>query len=423
MGNQQLHQRIGSEQIKTILRSYCLGEITSLAARNKLEIGKTRFFELIKEFKKKKDAFKIEYRRHTPNNRIKPNLEKQIITELKAEKKLIENKNIPIKHYNYSAILETVLEKCDGSVSLTMVIRKAKIHGFYITKKLRKVHDQMVITNFIGELIQHDSSFHLWSPYMDKKLYLITSLDDYSRMILYADFVEKETAWSHILALESVILQYGCPLKYYCDQHSVFRYVRNRDKNSFWVNLSKFTDDIDPQFKQVLKECNIGITYALSPQAKGKVERSYGWIQDRIVRIAAKERLTTIKQLRKVLKELVYKYNTIWVHSTTKEIPAIRFQEALDNQQCLFKPLKIIKPNRDVKDIFCLRIKRMINAYRKVSFGGLEITVPKGNPRDIVEIKIIPDTENNLVELRFWQENNFLGNQKVKLTDLKIVRF
>ncbi|MCX6260669.1 MAG: hypothetical protein NTY95_07510 [Bacteroidia bacterium] len=56
-----------------------------------------------------------------------------------------------------------------------------------------------MFTNYVGELIQHDSSYHRWSPYIEEKLYLITSLDDYSRFMLYDDLVEKETSWSQLL--------------------------------------------------------------------------------------------------------------------------------------------------------------------------------------------------------------------------------
>jgi len=74
-------------------------------------------------------------------------------------------------------------------------------------------------------LIQHDSSYHRWSPYVDEKWWLITSLDDYSRYMLYADIVEKETTWKHITALESVWLRHGFPFKYYVDSHSIFRLI------------------------------------------------------------------------------------------------------------------------------------------------------------------------------------------------------
>ena len=63
-------------------------------------------------------------------------------------------------------------------------------------------------------LLQHDSSHHKWSPYSDKKWALITTIEDYSRYLLYADFIEKETTWAHIQAVENVVLKWGIGLSY-----------------------------------------------------------------------------------------------------------------------------------------------------------------------------------------------------------------
>lgn len=423
MGNQQLHLRFNEEQVITILENYLSGEINSSEARAKLELGKTRFFELLQNYRNNSKTFTLRQEREKPTRGINPDLEKHILKELKLEKKLIENKNIPISSYNYSAIRDNIFDKYGLKVSVPTIIKRAKNCDCYIAKKLRKIHDREVLTNFTGELLQHDSSFHLWSPYMAHKSYLITTLDDYSRQLLFADFFSKETAWTHILALKSVVLSYGCPLKYYPDQHSVFRFVKNRDKNSPWANYTKFTDDIDTQFKQVLNDCKIGITYALSPQAKGKVERPYRWLQDRVVRIAVKERITTLNDLRIVLKELVNKYNNQWIHSTTKEIPVIKYEQALKDQKSLFKPFKIPRPYQDIDDIFALRVKRIVDSYRNVSLDGLILKVPKGRPKETVDLRIAPDVKNSLAKIRFWQKDSFLGDQNVKLDALKIVRF
>ena len=105
-------------------------------------------------------------------------------------------------------------------------------------------------------------------------------MDDFSRFILYAVLVAKETTWEHILALEVVLLKYGFPLAYYVDSYSIFRFVQGRD--SYWRNHYKLTDEVVPQWKQVLDDCRIKVIYASSPQAKGKIERFYRWIQDRM---------------------------------------------------------------------------------------------------------------------------------------------
>lgn len=426
MSNQQIHKRFSNEQVKTILESYVTKEISAKDAKVKLEIGKSQFFELTKKYKQNKKKFTIAYQRKSSNNKIDSGIEKKIIKELEAEKKLIENKDTPVNSYNYSFVKDNILKDNDCQVSLTTIINRARDNGYYQKKKKKKkIHDQEVISNFIGELIQKDSSHHQFSPYMNK-LYLITAIDDYSRLILFADLFFRETTWNHIMALEREILTFGCPLKYYVDQHSIFKFVRGRDRNSAWHNINKLTDDVTTQFKQVLNDCSIGITYALSPQAKGKIERPYRWIQDRLVRIAARKKIDNFDDLKKELKLLINDYNTKWIHSTTGEIPIIRFEKSLNEKDCLFKPLTISKKDdtKQIEDIFALRIKRFVDAYRNISLDGLKIRVPNGLPRDKVSLRIRPQTNTKLTEIRFWKDNSkFLGSQKVKTKDLKIVRF
>lgn len=69
------------------------------------------------------------------------------------------------------------------------------------------------------------------------------------------------------------------------------------------------TDEADPQWRQVMRILGVDVIHALSPQAKGKVERPYRWLQDRIVRTCAIEKLTTIEEVRAVLKEEIDRYN------------------------------------------------------------------------------------------------------------------
>ena len=80
-------------------------------------------------------------------------------------------------------------------VSLPTIINRAKLHNFYIPRKPRKAHDWEVLTNYPGELIQHDTSHHKFSPHTDKKWYLIISIDNYSRYMLYGVLFEKELSW------------------------------------------------------------------------------------------------------------------------------------------------------------------------------------------------------------------------------------
>ena len=166
-----------------------------------------------------------------------------------------------------------------------------------------------------------------------------------------------------------------------------------------------------------------GITYALSPQAKGKIERPYGWIQDRLVRACYRENIRNIKEAQLILNYLVQRYNFRIVHSTTGEIPYIRFQRAIREKRSLFREFRIRPPFLSSKDIFCLRVDRMVDSYRKVSINNLELKVPGAPLHQRIQLRIIPDKESGLSEVRFWYKDEFLGSQKVRNSDLNLVQF
>lgn len=417
----QLHKKFSSSQIKSLLERYLKKEIELSYVLSILGIGRSRFFEILKSYRQNPGTFSIEYARSSPNRKIESEVEDNILTELYLEKCLIEDISNPIKYYNYSYIRDLLTAKYGQRVSLPTIIDRAKRYGFYDKKKKTKAHDREVLTNYVGELLQHDSSNHKWSPYADCRWYLITTLDDYSRKLLYADFLEHETSWAHIESVEHISLKHGLSYCYYVDSHSIFRFVQGRD--SFWRKHLKVTDEADPQFKQVLDELGVKIVYALSPQAKGKVERAYSWLQDRIVRTCAREGIRDISDARQVLKYEMERYNCHQVHSSTKEIPDVRFYRALDEKRSLFREFMLPKPFVSTKDAFALRAERMVNAYRKISFNNLELNVSGVPIRERVSLRIAPDKKTKIAEIRFWYKDKLVGVQNVRNEDLNLPNF
>ena len=417
----QIHKEFTDSQVKELIERYLKNEIERKYIQEVLGIGKTRFFALIKEYRENPKEFSIQYTRKTKTRKISQSIEHNIIKELKIEKDMIQDKDIPLRYYNYSYIRNLLEERYNQKVSLSTIIDRAKKNEFYLKKKPKKhPHDHEVLTNYIGEIIQHDSSYHLWSPPAKEKWYLITSLDDFSRFILYATLLRKETSWAHILALQTVVLKYGSPFLYYVDSHSIFRFVQGRD--SVWRKHYTLTDEADPQWKQVMGDCNIKVTYALSPQAKGKIERPYGWLQDRVIRTCVRDNVTDIKQAQGVLNQEVHRYNYKQLHSTTQEVPCFRFQRALKEKRSLFREFRVKPPFQSVKDIFCLRINRTIDPYRRISINNLQLKVNNATPRKIVTLRIYPFS-NDISEVRFWCDDNLIDVQRVKNSDLKRVYF
>ncbi len=139
---------------------------------------------------------------------------------------------------------------------------------------------------------------------------------------------------AHIKALETVVTNYGVPVLCYVDSHRIFRFVAHG--NSFWQRQRVRTDQAITQWGKVAEKCGIKVIFALSARAKGKIERPYRWLQDRIVRRCAREKVDNIQKARAFLQEERQRYNEQQIHSTTGEIPQFRFQNALKEGYFLF---------------------------------------------------------------------------------------
>jgi len=418
---EQLHKKFTGYQIKELICRYLRKEIERSYIQEILGIGKTRFFALVKKYRKDPDSFSIEYKRKKASSKISKEIEDSIMKELEIDKRLIADPEVPLRSYNYSYIKDRLLSNYGQRVSTPTIIDRAKRSSFYLKKSKRKAHDREVLTNYVGELIQHDSSHHMWSPYASSKWYLITSIDDCSRYLLYYKLLERETSWAHIEALEEVALKYGLAYSYYVDSHSIFRFVQGRD--SFWRKHYKVTDEADPQWKQVLDDLRIKLIYALSAQAKGKIERPYGWLQDRLVRTCVREGVDNVVDGQKVLEAEADRYNYKQIHSTTGEVPYYRLKRLVDEGKSLFREFVLPAPYKSTKDVFALRDKRTVNAYRRISFNKLVINITGVPIRDEVTLRIVPNLISGMAEIRFWYKDELVGTYQVRNEDLNLSNF
>lgn len=415
----QIHKRFTEEQVGMPLKGYSQGTIDRASVEEVLGIGKTRFFALLKEYRRSPKAFSLTYKRAT-SPKLSVRVEEEIKKELLRERDLVEDKRLPISGYNYSALRDR-LKKKGINVSVTTIINRAKNIDCYKPHRKGKAHDREVLTASIGALVQHDASLHLWSPYATEKWTLITSIDDFSRMLLFADFFPQETTWAHIQSAQILMQTHGIPLRYYVDSLRVFRFIQSRD--SVWRKHVLETDEIDPQWRQVMRLLGVDVSYALSPQAKGKIERPFRWLQDRIVRTCALEKLYTIEDVRQVLREEVDRYNNHQVHSTTGEIPRLRFDKARREGNSLFRPFVLPSPFTSAKDVFCLKEKRMVNGYRRIALFSHEIEIPNVPLREDVELHLIPDIQRQALEIRIWWENRLVHSLAYPLSEFPRVHF
>ena len=412
----QIHKRFTDDQVKMLFKGYCQKQFSRADVQDMLKISKSRFFEFLKTYRQDPEAFTITYQRRT-NKKLSTEVEAEIEKALLQEKAIVDDPDLPISEYNYTALRDRLLAK-GIKVSTTTIISRAKQLDCHKPRRKRKAHDREVLTAAIGALVQHDASTHMWSPFADEKWVLITSIDDYSRKLLFADFFAKETTWAHIQAVQALIRQHGLPVRYYVDSLRVFRFVQGRD--SFWRKHVLETDEVDTQWRKMMRMLGVDVSYALSPQAKGKVERPYRWLQDRIVRTCAYENLSKLEEVRSVLRAEVHRYNNQHVHSTTGEIPNIRFKKAKQTGNSLFRQFTLPIPYSSSQDVFCLREKRSIDGYRRISLFKHTIEVPNVPLREEVDVHLIPDETRQLMHIRIWWKSNLAHSLSLPLDGFSV---
>jgi len=239
--------------------------------------------------------------------------------------------------------------------------------------------------------------------------------------MFYAKLVAHDTTWPHVVAVRYIFLKFGLPLRFYIDSDSIFRFVRGRDELHY--KHHQFTDEVRPQWTQILDECQVKPVFALSPQAKGKIERPYGWLQDHLVRLCYRENITSLAQGNHILGQEVNAYNFKRVHSAVEEIPYLRYQRAIRDKRNLFRQFRVPEPFQSTKDIFCIRMDRTVDAYRCVTINNQKIKFSNAPIYEKVQLRIHPNTATGISEIRFWHKGKLLDIQMIKTTLIDPVHF
>jgi hypothetical protein len=149
-----------------------------------------------------------------------------------------------------------------------------------------------------GELVQLDASVHDWLEGRGEEPVLITMIDDATNYLL-ARFYPAGTVAAHLDLVGRWLRRHGRPQALYTDRHSIFE---PQDKG-------RALPDAETQFGRALRELDIALIRAHSPQAKGRVERSFGTAQDRWVKELRLAGVTTVDGANAVLERLLPAHN------------------------------------------------------------------------------------------------------------------
>jgi transposase len=205
-----------------------------------------------------------------------------------------------------------------------------------------------------GFMLQLDASPHDWLEARGPWLTLVGAIDDATNF-RWARFVQVENSWAYLDLLSQVCLSHGLPLSLYADKHSAF--FVNREPS-----LGEQLRGLDPvtQFGRAMDELGIELIRAHSPQAKGRIERQWAFLQDRLVVELRLAGVRTIDQANLVLQRVLLDYNARFRAAPADSVPVFR---------------KSPRPEL-LQRILCLKDTRIVAKDHTVSFEGLTLQIP-----------------------------------------------
>lgn len=275
-----------------IIQSVCDKRIRQIDAAKLLHLSRRHIQRLVNRYRQFGANGLISKKRATPSNsQFSATLKSQVTSLIKeyyfdfgptlATEKLSE-----IHHLNLS--VETV-RKWMISASLW----KPRV------KKRRKIYQPRTRRDSLGELVQVDGSPHDWFEGRADDCTLLVFIDDATSAIMHLYFCESESTFSYMAATKQYIEKHGKPIAFYTDKHGVFRvnHASNKDRN-------KLT-----QYGRALKELNIELICANTPQAKGRVERANSTLQDRLVKEMRLAGISGIEEANEWLEGFIDDYN------------------------------------------------------------------------------------------------------------------
>ena len=166
------------------------------------------------------------------------------------------------------------------------------------TRRERKDH--------YGEMIQMDGSHHEWLEGRGRKMVLMGYIDD-ATSDFYGEFHDYEGTMPAMAGLKGYIEQKGLPRIIYLDKHSTYKNNQRKNQYRDWPFRDK--EELT-QFGRACQQLGTELIFADSPQAKGRIERVFNSLQDRLVKELRLENAKTIEEANVILKKYLPIFNT-----------------------------------------------------------------------------------------------------------------
>jgi transposase len=196
-----------------------------------------------------------------------------------------------------------------------------------------------------GELVQLDGSPHDWLEGRGPRLTALGMQDDASGKILAAQFFPAETSEGYFRLLQSLLRHFGIPTAFYGDRSGIF--VRNDDG---WTLQEELAGRRKPtQFGRALAALGVTFIAAQSPQAKGRVERLWGVLQDRLCSELRLANAGDIDSANVVLRKFITDYNRRFARTPREAAKAWRPAPADLRRICAFLHERIVSNDNVVQ--------------------------------------------------------------------------
>ncbi len=264
-------------------------------------------------------------------------------------------------------------------------------------KKKGKIHQWRERKHCRGEMIQMDGSDHDWLEGRGPRLVFMGYIDDASSEV-FGRFYNYEGTFSAMNSFRRYMAIYGIPFSFYVDRHSAYKTTRQPNLDEDLKGEFAKT-----QFARLLNELNVKIIFARSPQAKGRIERSFETLQDRLVKELRLAGVSTLEQANLFLEEYLPKYNA----------------------QFAIKPFKksnlhrTIPKNLNLDEIFCIKEYRTIGNGFTFQWRNRLFLIK--NPSITMKKQRVCIMEHFDEKITLKLKNKYLSFEEVTLKDIQAI--
>ena len=272
------------------------------------------------------------------------------ITQLYAER----YRGFSVKHFHEFAVREHGVKRSYSWTKNTLetkgLIRKGKKRGGLHRQRRER-------RPMRGMMLHQDGSTHAWIPGLDHTLDLIVTMDDATSKITSAFLTLEEGTVSTFQGLQETIESEGVFCSLYTDRGSHYFFTPEAGGKVAKGHLT--------QVGRALKQLGIKHMPAYSPEARGRSERMFGTLQDRLPKELALHKITSIAEANRYIKEVYLpRHNE-------------QFSVKPSSPESAYTPWA----GRGLGDILCIQEERTVGMDNTVSYKKLTLQIPKNEMR------------------------------------------